>query len=548
MDVEWYFVDGAGEECGPCSTRAVARLVFGGQLTEESLVRRAGGPIKYQRFVSFKALREEAHALASAATSAHEASALPAEGPAATSDAHPDTGDDRWFYRDDGDNVRGPLTTVQVGELVASGMLGPPREVSRGSKDGPFIDIQHWPELWPPRLDGATGNREEIAFADGWKGFSDAPMDGAAPDDEGAEWEEEPVEWVYRDDRGGLQGPFSTTELKGWLATGLLKGSRLVNLAGGEDSDFRPAAEWAELSPAAPGKGAPQAADLAVAKTESAVTKTKDMQRGETGGARTDGASTALEVVEGGTGALAASPATWEPGSVSEWVYVDDSGQEQGPFPAAKLLSWLTRGFLTTERQVRPASGGEWQAMATWPEFAGFGKEASVAAAVDTMVAAEGSGAARGEDGSAAVGAAAAAPGPGSVTAVGPVDAGVGLSVSEWVYVDDSGQEQGPFPTAKLLSWLTRGVLTTERQVRPASGGEWQAMATWPEFAGFGKEASVAAARDGTPCVNGGAPLTAEDEMLSLWEYADDRGRMQGPFTAGKLIGWLQAGHINLAR
>ena len=51
------------------------------------------------------------------------------------------------------------------------------------------------------------------------------------------------------------------------------------------------------------------------------------------------------------------------------------------------------------------------------------------------------------------------------------------------MYVDDGGAEQGPFATAKLISWLSRGLLTTERQVRPAAGGELRDMATWPEFA-----------------------------------------------------------------
>lgn len=37
------------------------------------------------------------------------------------------------------------------------------------------------------------------------------------------------------------------------------------------------------------------------------------------------------------------------------------------------------------------------------------------------------------------------------------------------------------------------------------------------------------------------APQPSAAELDMLWEYADDRGRIQGPFSARKLLGWLQA-------
>ena len=35
---------------------------------------------------------------------------------------------------------------------------------------------------------------------------------------------------------------------------------------------------------------------------------------------------------------------------------------------------------------------------------------------------------------------------------------------------------------------------------------------------------------------------------MSLWEYHDDHGKVQGPFSAPKLLGWLRAGHVKASR
>lgn len=52
---------------------------------------------------------------------------------------------------------------------------------------------------------------------------------------------------------------------------------------------------------------------------------------------------------------------------------------------------------------------------------------------------------------------------------------------SWWCFLDDSGEEQGPFTTAKLVSWLP--MLTVHRLVRPAqSGAEFQPIAHWEQL------------------------------------------------------------------
>eukprot|EP00966_Prymnesium_polylepis_P306678 7086751-Prymnesium_polylepis.1 len=124
--------------------------------------------------------------------------------------------------------------------------------------------------------------------------------------------------------------------------------------------------------------------------------------------------------------AAEALPSEWEavppPAEApAEWMYVDDLGAQQGPFPTAKLRSWLARGLLTIDRKVRPASGGadDLRPMVSYAEL------------VPPELAAP----------AAAAGAGGAAAGVND-TAAKP---------SEWVYIDDNGAEQGPFPTAKLI-------------------------------------------------------------------------------------------------
>lgn len=154
---------------------------------------------------------------------------------------------DAWYYRDDGDNCRGPLSTDKIRELIVTGMLTPPRDVKRGIS-GTFIDLINWPELWPPsqyQLNTELSDQAQAeSQADGWRGPAWQDGDDAADD---AEWEAPEAEWIYLDDSGDVRGPFITSELRGWLERGLLDGSRMVTLAGGGVDDFRPAFEWAEL-------------------------------------------------------------------------------------------------------------------------------------------------------------------------------------------------------------------------------------------------------------------------------------------------------------
>ena len=79
----------------------------------------------------------------------------------------------------------------------------------------------------------------------------------------------------------------------------------------------------------------------------------------------------------------------------------------------------------------------------------------------------------------------------------------------------------------------------TEARCSADAAGEAAGEAAGAAAGGGGQAAgSESGARDGTS-------LTAE-EAAQLWEYWDDHGRVQGPFSAAKLLGWLRAGHLTL--
>jgi TM2 domain-containing membrane protein YozV len=73
-------------------------------------------------------------------------------------------------------------------------------------------------------------------------------------------------------------------------------------------------------------------------------------------------------------------------------------GKEYGPISAEQLRQWRGQGRVNAQTPVRPESGGDWQALATFPDlaapggeppaFAGYGTPPSVAERASKKVAA----------------------------------------------------------------------------------------------------------------------------------------------------------------
>ena len=81
------------------------------------------------------------------------------------------------------------------------------------------------------------------------------PQDSSAapPADAGAPPAGGEKKWVYLDDSGAQQGPFSTTEMNSWFAGGFLEADRKVKEEGSSSTDFADLSSIPELSAAALG-------------------------------------------------------------------------------------------------------------------------------------------------------------------------------------------------------------------------------------------------------------------------------------------------------
>ena len=415
----------------------------------------------------------------------HVADDAPEE--AAVSDSGKPSVLNAFYYTDDGGCERGPLSLAQMRALVEQGFVTAPRPVRCGA--GKPRDLTLWPEL----LDvGDTARGEpSVQAGDGADGSAGGSGGCDGSGDEGSTaggfgaWEAmDEDEWVYIDDDGGVQGPFATAEMRTWLRHGMLERTRLVNLAGGDENGFQRADEWAEL---------------AMRQDDDAVAEV-----------------TAVHAHDDGSGESDTPPHAPAPAEASAASAAVDCAPPSATSAAA--------------HEVLPASGG-----------------GASSATADT----------------------------------------------HWLYADDTGTEQGPFSTAKLVGWCRRGLLQTERLVRPVHRSEWRPMAEWPPLAnalaasmemasggGAGERTAhttattkiatttttavpataptVAAtgtgsgadggAGTGTGVGGGGGGDDAPLDERSLWEYVDDEGRTQGPFTARKLLSWLRSGHLKATR
>ena len=88
-----------------------------------------------------------------------------------------------------------------------------------------------------------------------------------------------------------------------------------------------------------------------------------------------------------------------------------------------------------------------------------------------------------------------------------------------FVYLDDTGQEQGPFPLSTLASWVQGGYFDGTRQVRLADATAFVLVAQVPELAQFLAPAAATGEQAAAATGAGGAgppePLNEQEAMLS---------------------------------
>ena len=487
----WAYVDAEGTE-RTAETSEIVTLVQSGTLNTDSLLRPVDGKLRYQRLTTIRELRE-AIALAASNGAEEERQYLPGEAITGEQQSACFT---EWFYVDDGGCERGPLSTAQMCTLVKDGWLNGPRLIKQGAQGDPR-DVSLWPEL-QEEAEAVLNSAAGAAVGPG-----DAAEVGDAAETGSTDWEMDGVEeeWVYIDDDGNLQGPFSTAEMRAWHEAGHLGAKRRVNVAGGDPADFRPISEWLELSAeSVEGKADTDCAG-SVDTIRAVPLPVPDQSSTEMGAnsakvaGQEEGASikyedgklsspveASVEVSVLPQSAAASLHQVHSADSVDEtanepqertWVYIDDNGMTQGPFSTQRLSGWLRKGLLGGSRLCRPsdAPADMWRAMESYPLLA------SALRVSNSMMASNSNGAARGVSSAAASGGADdTCPALGVSEAVhGTADAAAGIDHdasststdhSLWEYIDDRGRVQGPFTARKLLDWLKAGHLKPTRRGR----------------------------------------------------------------------------------
>ena len=153
-----------------------------------------------------------------------------------------------------------------------------------------------------------------------------------------------------------------------------------------------------------------------------------------------------------------------------------------------------------------------------------------------------------------------------------------------WMYIDDDGKPQGPFPTLNMISWFRAGYFTENTKARRVADPEFVqigpvgeaffapvtatpqpapvpavVVAAVPDPApvpsastSAAMEATsappavpepVAAADEISPAAAAVAtPANAADNLEEYWCYIDDEDNLQGPFEAKSMREWCEAG------
>mmetsp|Transcript_16942 Transcript_16942/g.25425 ORF Transcript_16942/g.25425 Transcript_16942/m.25425 type:complete len:546 (-) Transcript_16942:85-1722(-) len=126
---------------------------------------------------------------------------------------------------------------------------------------------------------------------------------------------------------------------------------------------------------------------------------------------------------------------------------------------------------------------------------------------------------------------------------------------TEWRYVDDSGNIQGPFKPAMMRAWFAAGYLNDKTRVSKASKPEMKDFKKIGDFQGKPFEESENDEKelegDDEDDDDAKQPMEeeeAEDDMMipeEQWEYKDDAGNVQGPYPDSSMQQWYQAGFFN---
>ena len=166
------------------------------------------------------------------------------------------------------------------------------------------------------------------------------------------------------------------------------------------------------------------------------------------------------------------------------WYYEDDDGNVSGPYTALEIRDWYANDQLPPEIRIK-REDGEWGTLGE--EWAA--EESMLVADCDRE------------------------------RALGSAQNGETM----YMYLDDDGNEQGPFDEISIREWFETGFFNGDRQLRAVEGTDWRRLDdTFPEY----KEDGLAAAS-----VSREAGATSAE-----WFYVDSKNESIGPKSRGMMI------------
>eukprot|EP00808_Paulinella_micropora_P011743 g42926.t1 len=221
--------------------------------------------------------------------------------------------------------------------------------------------------------------------------------------------------------------------------------------------------------------------------------------------------------------------------SETQWLYIDDEGLSQGPFPRSDMAAWFTAGYFTAATKVKLASE---------PASVPF-KPVSERTDCDFVEKP-----------------AQEQPAPAAEEKGKEQEQSQDVADEvEWMYIDQQGAEQGPFPHEDMADWYEAGFFLPSTMVKKFVKGVVKDATFLPiadrkdclfaqaekkkkeEKEGEGKAAHIDVLEEFEVEVDEADIVAApENKKKFVWYYLDAQGIQQGPWSEKQMAIWHAKG------
>jgi hypothetical protein len=322
------------------------------------------------------------------------------------------------------------------------------------------------------------------------------------------------AQYFYVDDDGATQGPFAAALIAQWRAAGFFDGA--LRIRHRDETEFQPLAmhphfnQQANSSSALSGsQSSAMAVEPAPAAPASAASTAASAPAEDGSHTSASSASAAVSITASASDS-ASAPDPASTASELDFYYIDDDSAIQGPFSAREMGAWLAAGYFRPTTAVRREDEED------FVPIKDRGQNPFQLQPVDS--AAESAGQQDIE---------AAAP---TASTSSESHAAALANADSWFYLDSSDCERGPFSVQQMRLWDSTGCWDLET-LRFRRGDENQQRT-------FQQRTEDGAA----PVAWLIAPPSRQRE--DRWDYVDESGQVQGPFTGDEMRAWWRAGML----